>query len=115
MRVDIDFYDHASGAAEVEGLFGLPPELLRNGEGWSRETITNLGTHNSTHVDAPWHYNSVVAGERAQTVDELPLEWFFGPGVRVDFTGKADGEAITAEEMEAALRGAGHELAPGHI
>jgi len=115
MRVDIDYYDHASGAAEVEALFGLPPELLRNGEGWARETITSLGTHNSTHVDAPWHYNSVVGDERAQKIDELPLEWFFGPGVRVDFTDKEDGDAITAEQMEAAVRDAGHELASGHI
>ena len=37
-----------------------------------------LGTHNSTHVDAPWHYNSTIGGERAQTIDELPLDWFFG-------------------------------------
>jgi kynurenine formamidase len=103
MQVDIDYYDHASGAAEIEALFGVPAELLRNGEGWSRETITGLGTHNSTHVDAPWHYNSVVAGERAQTIDELPLEWFFGPGHCVDFTGRADGEAITADEMRAAV------------
>jgi kynurenine formamidase len=115
MRVDIDYYDHEAGAKEVEALFGLPPELLRNGEGWARETITSLGTHNSTHVDAPWHYNSVVAGDRAQTIDELPLEWFFGPGVRVDFTRKGDGDAISAEEMEAAVREAGHQLAPGHI
>jgi kynurenine formamidase len=115
MRVEIDYYDHSSGAREVEALFGLPPELLRNGEGWARETITSLGTHNSTHVDAPWHYNSVVAGERAQTIDELPLEWFFGPGVRLDFTDRADGAAITAAEMEAAVRDAGHELAAGHI
>jgi kynurenine formamidase len=115
MRVDIEFYDHASGAQEVEALFGLPPELLRDGEGWARETITNLGTHNSTHVDAPWHYNSIVGGERAQTIDELPLEWFFGPGVRADFTHTEDGNAITAEQMEAAVRNAGHELEPGHI
>jgi len=28
------------------------------------------------------------------TIDELPLDWFFGPGVLVDFSEKADGEAI---------------------
>jgi kynurenine formamidase len=50
------------------------------------ETITRLGTHNSTHVDAPWHYNSAIGGERAATVDELPLEWFHAPGVVVDAT-----------------------------
>src|SRR5436190_13686526 len=83
VRTKIEYYDHASGAAEIEGLFGVPPRLLRNGEGWSRENFSRFGTHNSTHVDAPYHYNSVVAGERARTIDELPLELFFGPGIVV--------------------------------
>jgi kynurenine formamidase len=115
MRVEIDYFDHAAGAQEVEALFGVPPELLRNGEGWARETITGLGTHNSTHVDAPWHYNSQVAGERAQTIDELPLEWFFGAGVCVDFTDKADGDAVTADQMTAAVAATGHSLEPGDM
>jgi kynurenine formamidase len=74
-----------------------------------------LGTHNATHVDAPWHYNSTIDGRRAETIDELPLDWFFGPGVVVDFTGRADGEVITAADMEAALSGAGHDLQPADI
>ncbi|QIN80127.1 cyclase family protein [Rubrobacter marinus] len=109
-RTDIDYLDHAGGAAEAQALFGVPPRLLRDGEGWARETFTSFGTHNSTHVDAPWHYNSTVGGERAQTIDELPLDWFFGPGVVVDFTDKADGEAVTADEMSRAIDEAGHEL-----
>jgi kynurenine formamidase len=115
MRVDLEYFDHAHGAQEIEALFGVPPELLRNGEGWTRETITSLGTHNATHVDAPWHYNSQVAGEHAQKIDELPLEWFFGRGVRVDVTDKTDGDAVTADEMEASVAGAGHSLEPGDI
>ena len=115
MRVEIEYFDHPSGAKEAEALFGVPARLLRNGEGWSRETITSLGTHNSTHVDAPWHYNSTVQGERAQTIDELPLEWFFGPGVCLDFTGRPDGDAVTATELEAALTEASHTLRGGDI
>ena len=57
------------------------------------ETLTRFGTHNSTHVDAPWHYNSTIAGEPAQTIDELPLDWFFSDGVVLDMTAKADGES----------------------
>ena len=113
-RTGIDYVDHAAGAAEVEGLFSLPATLLRDGEGWTRETLT-LGTHNSTHVDAPWHYNSRIDGRPAETIDELPLEWFFAPGVVVDFTERGDGEVITAIDMERALRDAGHELAPADI
>ena len=115
LRTDIEFSDHAEGARAIEAMFGVPARLLRGGEGWAVETFTRLGTHNSTHVDAPRHYNSSIAGERAQGVDELPLEWFFGPGVVLDFSERADGEAIDAEDLEPALRASGHALAPGDI
>jgi kynurenine formamidase len=67
LRTDIEFQGHADGAAVAQTLFGLPSNLLRDSEGWATETITQLGTHNSTHVDAPWHYNSTIRGEPAQT------------------------------------------------
>ena len=89
LRTEIEFSDHAAGAAMAEQLFGVTPDLLRDGEAWATEDIRRLGTHNSTHVDAPWHYNSRIRGERAQTIDELPLEWFLAPGVVIDATGKA--------------------------
>jgi len=113
-RNDIAYYDHRDGAAAIEELYGVPSRLLRDCEGWSRETVT-LGTHNSTHVDAPYHYNSTIQGRPAQTIDELPLERFFGPGVVLDFTAKADGDAITAAEAEQALDAAGHALNEGDI
>ena len=112
LRTDIEFEDHAAGAALIEQLFGVPPRLLKDGEGWSNDTFRRFGTHNSTHVDAPWHYNSTIKGEPAQRIDELPLEWFFNDGVRVDFTSKEDGDAVTAAEMEAELERVGHELKP---
>jgi len=108
LATGVEYFSHADGAAEI-AQFGVPARLLRDGEGWTRETVT-LGTHNSTHVDAPWHYNSTIRGERAQTIDELPLDWFFAPGVVLDFTGRDDGDAIRAEELEPALAAAGHEL-----
>ena len=92
LRTDLSFDDHAAGAAAIATMFGVPAELLRDGEGWAIETFTRFGTHNSTHVDAPWHYNSTIAGERAQTIDELPLDWFLAPGVVIDATDRADGE-----------------------
>jgi kynurenine formamidase len=113
-RTEVEYLDHAAGAAEIESLFGVTADLLRDGEGWTRETLT-LGTHNSTHVDAPWHYNSTIEGKRAETIDELPLEWFFGPGVVLDFRDREDGESIEAADLPAALDAAGHELEPGDI
>jgi kynurenine formamidase len=115
LRTDIAYDDHAAGAQQIEAMLGVPPRLLRDGEGWAVETFTRFGTHNSTHVDAPYHYNSTIAGERARTIDELPLEWFFGPGVVLDMAHKADGDPMTAAEAEAALTAAGHELRAGDI
>jgi kynurenine formamidase len=113
-RNHVEYFDHAAGAAEIQAMFGVPARLLRDGEGWTRELVT-LGTHNATHVDAPWHYNSTAAGAPAQTIDELPLERFFGPGVVVDFTAKEDGDSVTAAQMEAALDAAAHALRAGDI
>ena len=110
LRTDVEYHDHADGAAQIAGLFGVPADLLRDGEGWATDYFTRLGTHNSTHVDAPWHYNSTIQGEPAQKIDELPLDWFFRPGVVLDFDGRADGETIDVADVEAALAAAGHEL-----
>ncbi len=110
LRTDIEFTDHAAGAQQIEALLGVPPRLLRAGEGWAIETFTRLGTHNATHVDAPWHYNSRIGGEPAETIDALPLDWFFGPGVVLDMTAKEDGERIDVADVEAELERIGHEL-----
>lgn len=96
-------------------MFGVGPELLARGEGWAVETFTRLGTHSSTHVDAPYHYNSVIAGKPAQTIDQLPLDWFFRPGVVLDFHERGDGETIEADDLPGALADAGHELAERDI
>jgi kynurenine formamidase len=100
LRTEIEYVDHARGAAQIQALFGVGPELLRDGEGWTTETFLRFGTHNSTHVDAPWHYNSTIGGERAQAIDELPLDWFFAAGVVIDATDRADGEPLSAADVE---------------
>jgi len=115
LRTEVEFSDHAEGAAVIEGLFGVGPELLRDGEGWANEFFTRFGTHNSTHVDAPYHYNSKIGGEPALTIDQLPLEWFVNPGVVLDFDGRADGDVIDAPDVQSALSAAGHEIEPFDI
>jgi kynurenine formamidase len=64
-----------------------------------------------SYVDAPWHFNSQIRGERAQTIDELPLEWFLSRGVVIDMSAKDDGEPIEVADIRAGLKRAGHELA----
>ncbi len=108
LRTEIVFHDHAHGAAEIEALFGLPARLLRDREGWATDEFTRLGTHNTTHVDAPWHYNSTIGGEPAPSIEELPLDWFYGDGVMLDASAKGDGDPVDVPDFEAELERIGH-------
>ena len=79
----IQYEDHAASAPLLAQIFGCEPSDLPDGQGWASETVT-LITHAGTHVDAPYHYFPTSGGERARTIDELPLDWFLRPGVRLD-------------------------------
>ena len=111
-RVEIAYTSHAEGAAQARAMLGVPPDLLRQGEGWAVEEFTKLGTHSVTHVDAPWHYNSTIGGEPAATIDRLPLEWFFSDGLVLDLRHKADGERVEVDDLEAALATLGYTPRP---
>ncbi|MBI4966714.1 MAG: cyclase family protein [Rhodospirillales bacterium] len=109
----IEYVDHKTTAPQMAQFFpGLPPSDLPDGEGWSIELI-KLTTHNGTHLDAPYHFASTMdGGKRAITVDEVPLEWCFAPGVKLDFRHFADGYVATAADVEAELKRIGHTLKP---
>ena len=111
-QVSIEYSDHAEGAQGIEGMLGVPARLLRDGEGWAVETIAQLSTHGATHVDAPYHYNSTIDGKPAQTIDELPLEWFFSDGVKLDMTHKGDGDAVTVADIQSSLEAMSYTLKP---
>jgi kynurenine formamidase len=51
-------------------------------------------------------------GRRAITIDEVPLDWCFQPGVKLDFRHFADGHVVTVAEVEAELSRIGHVLRP---
>src|SRR5699024_6203089 len=75
-----------------------------------------LTTHAGTHVDAPWHYHATMnGGEPSWTIDQIPLDWFVGSGVKLDFRDKPDGHVCTADEVAAELSRIGHEVQPGDI
>ncbi len=112
LRVEIEYHDHQAGAAQAQALLKVPPHLFRNGEGWATETITRLGTHDTTHVDAPYHYNSTIQGKPAPTIDQLPLEWFFSDGVVLDMTHKTKGDPVTVEDIQKELDRIGYTLKP---
>ena len=90
-------------------------EDLPDGQGWAMETV-QLSTHNGTHLDAPYHYHPTMnRGERAWTIDEVPLEWCLQPGVKLDFRHFPDGYVATAKDVETELKRIGHTLSPLEI
>lgn len=112
----ITYIDHQQSVGQLTGFFpGLTKEQLPAGEGWAVEQLV-VSTHNGTHLDAPYHFHSTMdGGKRALTIDEVPLEWCFGPGVKLDFRHLPDGHVVSAEEVEAELERIGHEIQPGDI
>ena len=110
---EIEYVDHRQGAAQLAAAFpGLDPGQLPDGEGWAIERLRVI-THNGTHLDAPWHYASTMdGGKRAIGIDEVPLSWCFGAGVKLDFRELPDGYVVSAAEVEAELARIGHELRP---
>ena len=109
----IDYMAHDATAEQILGFFpGIGREQLPGGEGWAVERL-ELSTHNGTHLDAPWHYHSTMdGGERAITIDEVPLEWCFARGVKLDFRHFPDGYVVLAADVESELARIGHALRP---
>ncbi len=109
----ITYIDHKASADMVCAYFpGLTPDQLPDREGWAVERV-EMSTHNGTHLDAPWHFASTMSrGERAITIDEVPLDWCFQPGVKLDFRHLPDGYVATAGDVEAELRRIGHTIRP---
>jgi kynurenine formamidase len=115
-RPKISYIDHRMSVPELMGFFpGLQAEDLPGGEAWAIEKV-ELITHNGTHLDAPYHFASTMNnGERAITIDEVPLDWCFQPGVKLDFRHFPDGYVVTADDIEAALNMIGHRVSPLEI
>jgi len=90
---------------------GINAEDLPGGLGWAVETLT-LNTHSGTHMDSPYHYYPTMAGQKSRTIDEMPLEWAYGPGVVLDMRHKRPGTVITPEDVQSALEKMDYQIRP---
>jgi len=115
MKVKIKHKSHKKGGLLVK-LLGLPKKLFpKNFEGWADDTITKMGVHSTTHIDAPWHYSPTCNGEPAKTADQIPLEWCFADGIVIDMAHKEDFDPISVADLETFLAKESIELKEGMI
>ena len=116
----IEYFTHENTTEQIAGFFpGLQKGDLPDGEGWAVEMV-QLSTHNGTHLDAPYHFHSTMdkaLGDKkpAIAIHDVPLDWCFQPGVKLDFTGFADGYVVTAQDVENELKRINHTLSPLEI
>ena len=95
-------------------FFGCGEIDLPQGLAWANDHV-KMNAHSGTHVDAQWHYFPTSEGRKARTIDELPLEWFYGDGVVLDMRHKPWGSVSTVEDLQGALKKIGYEIKPGDI
>jgi kynurenine formamidase len=74
-------------AESMRDKYGLDfdPAALPEGELLSLDTLS-LTTHTGTHVDAPSHYGSTASYGTPRHIDQMPLDWFFRPGLVLDIS-----------------------------
>ncbi|MEM7512105.1 MAG: cyclase family protein [Bacteroidota bacterium] len=99
MKVKIKHKPHKKSRLLIRFL-GLPFKLFpKKLLGWADDEIRKMGVHSTTHIDAPWHYAPTSEGKPAKTIDQVPLEWCYGPGVVIDMSHKEDFDPITSTDL----------------
>ena len=88
----IAYVTHKETAMDICRFFpGLEPRDLPDGEGWALD-------------DGRW--------DARDDVDDVPLEWCFRPGVKLDFRHFPDGYVVRPEDIDAELARVNHRLQP---
>ncbi|HEX3990625.1 MAG TPA: cyclase family protein [Acetobacteraceae bacterium] len=120
MLPQIEYSDHHKTAPAMAEYMGVRVDQFPGGEYAAVETV-QISTHNGTHMDAPYHFFSSMnhalkpGGEPSWRIDDVPLDWCFQPGVKLDFRHLPDGYVATPGDVEAELKRIGHELRPLEI
>ena len=126
-KVDIERITHKAGVKKfnrvimgktLQGRFKhilgqriIKPTDLPDGEFLSLE-IVHAPVHVGTHLDYSFHYGTKSEGRASKTADEIPLEYCYQDGVKLEFTHKKPNEVIKSEEIELALKKINYQLKP---
>lgn len=118
-KVEIERVTHAAGVekfnrvimgktwlGKLKYAFGariLKKEELPDEEFLSLE-IVHSPVHVGTHLDYSFHYGSKSEGRASKTAEEIPLEWCYADGVKLDLSFKKPNETINAQDLESALK-----------
>jgi len=129
-HVEIERVDHKAGVEKfnrvimgktflgrLKYLLGkriLKKEDLPDEEFLSLEVV-HSPVHIGTHLDYSFHYGSKSENRPAKTAEEIPLEWCYCDGVKLDLTHKKPDETIKAADLEAALKKISYALKPQDI
>jgi kynurenine formamidase len=126
-KVDIERISHKAGVkkfnrvimaktlwGKIKYIFGqriIKPTELPDEEFLSLE-IVHAPVHIGTHLDYSFHYGSKSEGRASKTADEIPLEYCYQDGTKLDLTHKKPNEVIKADDIEAALKKINYQLKP---
>jgi kynurenine formamidase len=129
-KVEIERVDHKAGVEKFNRMmmgktllgkikYALGVRILKKQELPDEEflslEIVHSPVHIGTHLDYTFHYGSKSENRPAKTAEEIPLEWCYADGVKLDFTQKKPNEVITAQDIEEALRKINYALKPKDI
>lgn len=112
--VSIVPHKHEDSAKTMAQRLGLEPSAFNDSMALTHEDFSGQ-FHCGTHVDAPFHFGPICAGKPARTIDELPLDWFYQDGVRLDLRFVPHNGLIGVEDIKKALAEINYTLKPMDI
>jgi len=129
-KVDIERISHKAGVGKFNrlimgktilgrikyalGIRIIKKEQLPDEEFLSLE-IVHAPVHIGTHLDYSFHYGSRSENRSSKTADEIPLEYCYQNGVKLDLTHKKPDEAINVYDIKSALEKINYQLKPLEI
>jgi len=96
------------------GLRIVKKEDLPDEEFLSLEVV-HSPVHVGTHLDYSFHYGSSSENRPSKTAEEIPLEWCFSDGVKINLTHKKPSETINSKDIAASLEKINYSLKPNDI